>query len=615
MPSVGEDVSSLMGGGVNVGERATFTANGQSIGDAAMHHAGGAVKEFASTLNPAPMVQALGESHFNPQELAINVGVAASRELLDGIAAWKAGDKDAASRHALRAIPLFGGQADHLLSLAEQGEWGRVLGGVAALSLPFANKWLPRAVKFGGVSKAKGAIGDAVQWAKAEGLPLDLATATDNSVVRSGQHVVERATVGGLTVTPELQAQQAAALASKARGLAAEASPGVGPQTNISAGESVANELNAAVRARGSAADTSYDRVRGTLAQTAPETVTVKGKPVDIVAPVDLAPLKQTIKAISDDMNLWSETRRQASPAFSAVRNVLSGPDVVSLEQAEQLLGALKELGRGRRGASGEGLATSSERLGIVASRRLQSIVNAAAQKAGVLDDLNAGRTATREQYVLDRIRREVTGKKAGDPVEPGAIFDRLTADHDLTIKRLKTAMSVAPNAKPLVARAVLEDLFRPSLKGDGFSRELGLSRNWDNLGPQMKAQLFGPVLTDRVTKFIRFAEQVGKNANPSGSGHVAILGGTFASAAGGIGALFQGAPGALLGLAATEIATVGLAKALRNPVVIRAITEGLSVPVRGPVATGAKGAVLRPGSGAVPSMSPVPVVAGESKQ
>lgn len=262
--------------------------------------------------------------------------------------------------------------------------------------------------------------------------------------------------------------------------------------------------------------------------------------------PVALGPVKQALQPVADQMRRQLPiTQQQANPGLKAIMNILEGPDYGSLSQIDRDLGAIKKLARESGG------------LAKLAVKKLDAAVQQAAEYGGpeVVQSLQEGRQATTAKYVaesvLDRFK-----------AEPVKTVQALTAPKDSAIVQLRRVLEQVPEQRPVLARAFLEDLLtKPQKVAD-----------WYKLGPETKRALFpDPGHAKALDHFFTLTDRISKkaNINPPGSGYMAWLGGQ--------GVMLFTMPESAIPI---QIGAAAVAKLLRSPAAVRAVTEGMSMPI-----------------------------------
>jgi hypothetical protein len=266
--------------------------------------------------------------------------------------------------------------------------------------------------------------------------------------------------------------------------------------------------------------------------------------------PVDLSRPKLALRPLYEQMTRQLPlTQQQANPGLKAIENILTGPDFAPLSQVDRDLSAIKTVAREHGG------------LAKMAVANLDAAVTTAAKNGGpdVWDALQKGRQATIAKYatsdVLDSLH-----------AEPVKTISALTAPKDAAIMKLRTVAQHVPQATPEIARAYLEDLLdKPNKVAE-----------WNKLGSETKAILFPKTgQAQALDNFFALTDRISRtNVNPSGSGHQAWMGAQ--------GAMFWYDP---IHAAETQIAGATVAKLLRSPMTIQALTRGLSMPTNAPMA------------------------------
>ena len=266
--------------------------------------------------------------------------------------------------------------------------------------------------------------------------------------------------------------------------------------------------------------------------------------------PVDLRAVKQMLKPVYDQMRRQMPiTQQQANPGLKAIQNILEGDDYAALSQVDRDLSAIKSVARQQGG------------LAKFAVSKLDAAVQEAASFGGpeVTKTLQAGRRATIAKYaasdVLDALHDE-----------PVKTVRALTATKDSAIQQLRAVTQQVPEQAPVIARAYLEDLMeKPNQVAE-----------WNKLGNQTKAILFPKEgHAQALDQFFALTNRISKaNVNPSGSGYIAALGAQ--------GAMIWYDP---IHAVPLQISGAVMAKLLRSPAVVRALTRGASVPRTAPAA------------------------------
>jgi hypothetical protein len=266
--------------------------------------------------------------------------------------------------------------------------------------------------------------------------------------------------------------------------------------------------------------------------------------------PVELRSVKAYLQPVYDQMRRQMPiTQQQANPGLKALENIVNGPDWAPLSQVDRDLSAIKTIAREQGG------------LAKYAVGKLDAAVTQAAENGGpgVSEALQQGRAATIAKYAASDVLERLNA-------EPVKTIRALTATKDSAIQQLRAVTDQVPAQASAIARAYLEDLLEKPNK----------VAEWSKLGTQTKAILFPkPGQAQALDNFFALTHRISQtNVNPSGSGYMAALGAQ--------GAMLWYDPVHAVPL---QIGAVALAKLLRSPVAIQALTKGLSLPQMAPIA------------------------------
>ena len=266
--------------------------------------------------------------------------------------------------------------------------------------------------------------------------------------------------------------------------------------------------------------------------------------------PVDLRAVKAALRPVYEQLSRQLPiTRKQASPGYTALENVISGPDFAPLSQADRDLSAIKDLARRQGGVS------------KLAVRAMDEAVRTAATQSGgsVLDLLTTGRAATVEKYAVGDIAKKLRQ-------EPVKAFTQLLANEDAGVKYLRQVATYAPDELPKLGRAYLADLLDTATAEGSFGKGGTVANAWQRLGDQTKTLLFkDPAYIQDLDDFFRLARKMTDNPNPSGTAQVLL--------AMGQGGWVLADP---LSGVASQLASGTLAKLLHSRRGVRALTRGL---------------------------------------
>lgn len=478
----------------------------------------GAVKGAANTLASIP--KALYQTVTDPLGNVQGIGEAQGRV---GVQAKEAYDRGDYFRAAVKGteylVPILGPMMSDAGDKMEQGHVGEAIGELGTNALLTAAPFGPKTPKGKPpLMKPPGNAAEAaaVQFAKQEGIPLDLATATGNQRLRNLQKRVGN-TVGGGAPADAMQAAQSENLARVGSELAGRAGP---KATNpVAAGEGVRASLTKQIEGLHQRASGSYDALRAledTQRANLPKDPAVLAT-MDVTArtplAVDIAEaargLEPLYKQLKRESELGIPMQGAKGRTLAALDGLMNGPSVASLSTVDAVLSDLKAMARG---ADMPELRTTGQATAAQAVAKLDAQVRAAAAKAGphVLKMLEDGRTATRQKYAVADTLDLLSA-------EPGQVFRQLTQNKDVALERLKAVEKHAPAEMPNVARAYLEDMIQQATSEGGFAHADRLFANWQKLGPQTKAKLFKGLGKD-LDHFFLLGKKIKENPNPSGT-------------------------------------------------------------------------------------------------
>lgn len=473
----------------------------------------------------------------------------------EGDAVWEKGDKVAAAEKYVESIvPLVGPLANQWHEQLKRGEYGAVLGDVAAMFAPHVvGAMLPESAAASSAARISEQLTPeetaSNAFAAEHNVPLDAATATGSRSLRAMQKRVANS-MGGEGTADALIRDQHRGLTRVGGQLEDQAHPdSVSPEQ---AGAGTQEAIRGHMRELHQDANVSYDALREIEAK--------RGGVVDITRQKDaLRPLYNDLERQSQLIPLQGEKAR----ALVALDRLMKGPDAVGLTTLDAAVGDLKSMAR----ADIPELRTQGQGAAAAAVTQLDAAVRTAAAKLGpdAVAALETGRSATKAKFqtgeVFDALR-----------AEPVQTFRQMTAPKDAGIGLLRQVESVVPDRVHQVGRAWLEDRFDSATERGRFDHADRLYAEWQKLGPQTKQVLFGEELTPKLDDFFLLAKRIAENPNPSGTAHTLT-------------ALNFGA----------QPVTWGLAKLLYTPRGVKALTKFLSLEAPAPVkgaAVAIKGAV-----------------------
>jgi hypothetical protein len=217
--------------------------------------------------------------------------------------------------------------------------------------------------------------------------------------------------------------------------------------------------------------------------------------------PVNLDTVRAQLKPIFNDLNRTLSTgQKQYSPAWSALQDVMgNGQSQMPAMDFDKFLSAVKSISRDGNSPL---LSTQSQRLAkqVIASgeKSFQDAISDAGPN--VADKLNRARTAVKEYYNTSDFLNDLQ-------TEPAALYSNLTAGGDRVADTLKYLKQKSPAATDTVARTFLNEMMDKATREGGWGRSAGVSADWNRMGPQTKALLYGPELTKSLDNFFRAAK------------------------------------------------------------------------------------------------------------
>lgn len=389
-----------------------------------------------------------------------------------------------------------------------------------------------------------------------------------------------------------------------------------GQATNpYGAGQAVQQALKQRIQNRKSFADELYDSVRKDTAAnlkpvqtgvTPPSSVLgpngqpYGGAPVFSLmeTPVDLAPIRQQLQPVYDDLaaNL-TPVKQASSPAFTALKNLMERQDLQQMPAMDfdKFLGALKSITR--NGQSGE-LSSQSQRLaGQVISAgegQLSQALSGAGPK--VASTLKQARDAVKDYHDTNSFLTDLQ-RKPNEPYEPAAIYDNLVHGGDRvtnTLKMLRETADQQPythrNVIATIGRTYLQEMMDKATREGGWGRSAGVDADWNRLGPEAKEILFGPAV-QRLDDFFLAAKKLTPAVGSPTADRLSALvsygdvGAAIAEFVGGsaMGHPAVGALGAAATLAKTRLQPAILAKLSFKPAGAQLLQQVLTVPINSP--------------------------------
>lgn len=541
------------------------------------------IYETQKPINPGEILSGVGTLvTTDPRDTVKSIGASTQAIYERAAESFRKGNYGEAAMHALyymlNGIPGLGTTLESAADDMKAGDYGSGMGKGMGMGLSFAlpkvvDAALPPGSRVGtaGTTNAIPEEAAAVEFANRRGIPVDAGTAIGNPMLRGAKELAERTTLSGAYSGARGAQKTAKALERTLDDLAAEANTGRGARTIPQAGEGVATRLDAAAEAAGKQAGKEYDTLR------AIERKNPVAFAVDIKGAQDaMRPLYEELMDVPQVAVTGPKAR-----AIGALHKLMKADNTVSLSAADEALSELKAVMRSVGDSEQWSRADS-----ILAQtvKALDDQVTAAANRGGVIGELRRGRAATIRKYdildVVDRVK-----------AEPNSTIKAMTSAKDGGIAFVRDVKKYAPESLPDVGNAVLEDLLLTSTQGGGFKSADKLFSDWHKLGKETKQALFAdalkqnPAYLSDLDNFFLIAKRLAAKENPTGSGAAALTGGL-------LGTLFSN-PYVFAGYEGLGLATSNL---LRNPLVVRALTKGMSARLSGNRAaqTAAAGEIAR---------------------
>lgn len=183
------------------------------------------------------------------------------------------------------------------------------------------------------------------------------------------------------------------------------------------------------------------------------------------------------------------------------------------------------------------------------------------------LDALSRGRAATKAKWQT----KEVLDSLPNSGDVGYQVYQAATQAKDSGIERLRELAKQAPGGIPQIARGFLEDMIEKATAEGDWRKGQGLFERWNNLGPETKKLLFpNPMQRADLDKFFLIAKKLGEVTNPSQSA-------TVISSLSSFGLLFKHPPTGILYI----LGGGAISKMLHSPAGVRALTEGMQIPIR----------------------------------
>lgn len=533
-------------------------------------------------------------------KMLMDMGRNAYQHIGQAGAALQQGDINGALGHYAGAVPLVGPMAYKAGEQASQGNYagaaGTAVGAIGQAAIPeLAERAAPLVGR--GLSALKRGLVKNINNPVQEQALASVAPDVQMSVgQRAGNQKLQRIeqNLPGAQQFAQTQQEQ---LATKGNQLAAQQSP---VQTDpYGAGQGVDTRLQQRITRLKGQADNLYGQVRQGAAanqrtvQTGVQQVpgpnpaatnTPAGMPVDVPitqtveSPVELAPYRAQLQPLYDDLTrLMPEARRQASPAFRALQDLMTSKDpYMSAMDFDKSLGAIKSIAR-----DGDSPYLTSRSQGIakqiVQSGEQQLNAALSATDPALPAKLQTARNTVRSYYDTAELRDTLNASSQ----EPAALYNHLIAGGDSIYNSLQQLRQVAPKQLQTVGRTFLEQLMDKATNEGGFAKAQTIMNQWERLGPRTKDLLYGPQAAD-IDNFMLAAKTLTRDFNPSGTAKMGAALGTLGLAGEGVWHLLTGHPITGVGIAGGFAGAKALSKLLLSPGGAKTATAALSPFMQG---------------------------------
>lgn len=380
-----------------------------------------------------------------------------------------------------------------------QGGDPKLAAGISA-AVPVAGAMVRGAKSLIPARKVAAEVDEALKFADAHEIPVDLATRSGSRIARSVQ---ERAadSIGGARIAEEFKGAQSDALIREAGKLAERAKAG-GTVSPEMAGQGLRDTLYGGVKAQSKAAGQAYNTLRA-MEEADP-----------VAFAVDMEAAKKILKPLADQLeNARAAAGTLVGPrarAAEVVRGIMNAPNTLPLSAVDEALSGIKELARNPIPE----MKSGSQAIASQAVMALENVVRKTAASAapGVMPALEAGRAAT-------KVKHEIFGVLESLADEPVQAFKQATFRGDAGIDRLRQVAKYAPDQMATVGRAWLDDVFGQATAEGTYDQAKTALASWRNLGPETKKLLFpDAALRKDLDAFFLFGKKAAEVANTSGT-------------------------------------------------------------------------------------------------
>ncbi len=276
-----------------------------------------------------------------------------------------------------------------------------------------------------------------------------------------------------------------------------------------------------------------------------------------IGAEVNLKPIQDKLRGLYEELSQnMPTTQKDASPGYTRLKSIVE--EKRSSKSATELDRDLSEIKRVLRSEQKDYAATQSGRYAAATIDAIEGELQGAVEKAGgkpAVQNLLSARKGVKEMHTALDALEQVLPKADGPAANaPANLFNRLTEAGDTQFPKLEEIHRIAPRAVKDLGATYVEGLLQ-KITGEAGQADLSAARTaYNRLGPRTKKLLLGEVAPE-FDEFIRYAPDLIRNINKSGSGYamqasklinpgVAVLG-FLAGGAEGIGLAAAGLGGA----------------------------------------------------------------------
>lgn len=490
---------------------------------------------------PGDILRAAGEAPRNESEELIKtgaggLGLAAKRMLIDPQVELARKSREAntgmeAFGYGIASkLPVIGPMAAHVAERVGRGEpleaageglgfliAPRILGEIGAGTKATALRQV--------VGKRRPKDASAVQFAADKNIPVRASTATGNRVVEGFESGTKHVPlIGGRAEQGRISTEKALTQTG------VELSADIGGATSKEmAGTGMQRHILDRVNALKSEADEAYTQVyeqaakHVKLVQTRtsqqplwsayPESGPTKTVPVvkSIASPVNIGGIKQSLTPLINDIESTIPlAQREASPGYTALKQIMNSDDVIPLRDAIQNLQSIQRQSRYDIPA----IRDKSQGIAAAVAEQLRGAVDRAAFEAGVLKELNKAREVAGRKIQTQELLEDIATK------EPVRIVESLTSGGDKSIMALREIMKASPESVRDVARSTVEGVLQKATNDGGF-KGAAAANSWNRLGDNTKLLLYGKARTKTLDDFFHLAKMESRDANPSGSARV----------------------------------------------------------------------------------------------